>query len=302
MSIPTRVLGRTGRAVSLLGLGGAAALGSPGGVENDARAVEIAQRAFDLGVTYVDTAPLYGRGDSERRIGAALRDRPDADRILIATKVGYVPDDYDYSFDATIASVEASRQRLGLDAIPLVQIHEIRSEIRDVAMGPHGALTALTRLRDEGKIRWIGVTGSALPELTRAIETGAFDVALVWRHFNLLDRSGASVLSTAEALGLGMIIGTVYASGILARGSRDPASRHFYDDVPAEIHQRVEAIERACATWNVSLAAAALQFATRVPSVSSVIVGADEPDQVDANVRALNETIPDRFWEEIADA
>jgi len=134
---------------------------------------------------YVDTAPLYGSGASERRIGLALRQHPRGPECVAATKLGYVPQDYDYSFDATIRSVEASRERLGLDRIPIVQIHEIRLEIWDAVVDPHGALAALRKLRADGVIGHIGVTGSDVPTVLRALATGEFETVFFWHYYHL---------------------------------------------------------------------------------------------------------------------
>jgi aryl-alcohol dehydrogenase-like predicted oxidoreductase len=126
-----RVLGRTGLRVSVLGLGGAGIAGLYREFQDDEAAAGVVRAALDAGITYIDTAPLYGKGASERRIGLALRGHPARRRCVVATKLGYVPEDFDFSAAATRRSVAASMERLGLDHLPLIQIHELRAEIWD---------------------------------------------------------------------------------------------------------------------------------------------------------------------------
>ena len=285
-----RALGGTGLQVTPLGLGAA-------GIANlyrqltDDEAVEVIRAALDRGIHYVDTAPLYGKGASERRIGLALAGHPRGAECVVATKIGYVPEDFDYSFDATLRSVEASRERLGLSTIPIVQIHEIRPEIWDAVVAPTGALAALRKLRADGTIGHLGVTGSDLDSLRRAIETGEFETVFVWRHFHLLDDSGRSIIDEAARRGLGVLIGTPFAGGILASGS-GPEAKYFYQPASEEIQSRVQTIERHCRSRGVSLRAAALRFCLGHPAVSAVIAGADSPQHVEQNVGALSEPIP----------
>ena len=145
--------------------------------------------AFEAGITYVDTAPLYGKGASERRIGLALRSHPRREQITVATKLGYVPESYDFSFDATLRSVESSLDRLGLQRLPLVQMHELREETWDAVMAPRGGAPRCAACRERGW--WAGPERPRLtsPPLRRVLEVAprAFDTLFVWRHFNLLD-------------------------------------------------------------------------------------------------------------------
>ena len=290
----SRPLGRTGLDVSVLGLGAA-------GIANlyqkltDADAVAVVHAALDRGVRYIDTAPLYGKGTSEQRIGLALNQHPVGNACIVATKIGYVPDEFDYSFDATIRSVEASRERLQIERIAIVQIHEIRPEIWDAVVAPMGTLVALEKLRADGVIGHIGVTGSDVPMLLRALATGSFETVFLWRHYHLLDDSGRSVLDEAARRGVGALIGTPFAGGILASGS-GPDAKYFYRPAPDEIQRKVRPIEDICRSHGISLRAAALQYCTRHPAVAAVVAGADAPLHVAENVAALGEPIPEDFW------
>lgn len=287
----------TGRDISVLGLG-AAGIGNLYGELTDEDGAAVVRVALDLGITYIDTAPLYGRGLSERRIGLALRDHPRAADCLVATKIGYVPDDFDYSFDATVRSVEASLERLGLARLPLVQIHEMRPEIWDAVMRPGGALAALRRCQDEGLVEHVGVTGSDLATVQRAIETDEFATVLLWRHYHLLDHSGEAVLHAAARRGMGIVVGTPFAGGILATGNTD-AAKFFYRDAPPAERVRVERIAAIAADYGVPLAAVALHFCLRGPGVTTVIAGADTPAHVAQNVAMLKAPVPEDLWADL---
>lgn len=297
-SLETRPLGQTGQLVSVLGLGGAP-LANPSLCPDEQDGIAVAQHALARGITFIDSAPLYGRGESERRIGLALRSAPAGQGCLVATKVGYVPEPFDYSAAATIASVRASRERLGLDRLPLVQLHELNTENYEQAMGPTGALAGLRQLKAEGVIDQIGVTGSDLAALARAVQTGAFATLLIWRHLHLLDTSGLAVVRAAAAHGLGIIVGTPYAGSILATGNR-PGATYLYEPASDAIRARVAGIDALCAEAGVSLRAVALQWLLRLPGITTVIAGAEMPAQIDDAVAAVSTSIPDHLWRELA--
>jgi D-threo-aldose 1-dehydrogenase len=289
-----RPLGRTGLQISVLGLGG-------GGIANlyrplsDEEAVAVIHAALDHGIRYIDTAPLYGAGMSERRIGLALERHPAGAECVVATKIGYVPEEFDFSFEATVRSVEASCERLRLARIPLVQIHELQPANWDAVMAPRGALAALRHLRETGIIGHIGATASDLATLQRALTCDVFETLFVWKHFHLLDDANRPILDEAARRGIGVIIGTPFAGGILASGT-GPGAHYFYRPAPEEIQARVRPIEELCRAVGVSLRAVALQFCLRHPAVAGVVAGADTPVQVAENVAALAEQIPEDFW------
>ncbi|MGH2355876.1 MAG: aldo/keto reductase, partial [Chloroflexota bacterium] len=272
-----RVLGRTGLRVSALGLGGAGIGGLYRRFDDDEPAAEVVRAALDAGITYIDTAPLYGKGTSERRIGLALRGHPARDRCVVATKLGYVPEDYDYSYDATVRSIHASLERLGLDHLPLAQIHELRAETWDAVMAPRGALGALRDLQRQGIVGHLGATSSESDTLRRVLAEApdAFETLFVWKRYHLLDPSfGVAVLPRAAELGLGVIVGTPFAGGLLASGS-GPGAKYFYRDAPQEQIERTRRLEAACSAAGVPLAAAALRFCLSGPGVAVVVAGAE---------------------------
>lgn len=300
-SLPTRRLGATGLAPTALGFGAAMAGGNRGQFANDETAVEVVQAALDAGVTYIDTAPLYGAGISERRIGLALRGHPARARCAVATKVGYVPEGFDFTPDATRRSIHDSQARLGLEHIPLIQVHELRAETWEAVMRPGGALDALRRLQAGGTVGHVGVTSSCGETLRRLLRDrpGAFDTLFVWKHFTLLDASfGEDILPAATSQGLGVIVGTPFASGLLATGASS-AGRYFYKEAPPEALERTRLLESVCERYGVPLAAASLQFCLRGPGVAVVVAGADTPEQARANVALVRTAIPDALWSDL---
>ncbi|MGH2458806.1 MAG: aldo/keto reductase, partial [Chloroflexota bacterium] len=206
-----------------------------------------------------------------------------------------IPESFDYSFEATVRSVEASQARLKLDRIPIVQVHEIRPEIWDAVTAPTGALAALARLRADGAIGHVGVTGSDVPTLLRALATGEFETVFLWRCYHLLDDSGRAVLDEAARRGVGALVGTPFAGGILASGS-GPRAQYFYRPAPDDVQENVRLLEDLGRSHGVSLRAAALQYASRHPAVAAVVAGADSPGHVAQNIAALAEPIPEEFW------
>jgi D-threo-aldose 1-dehydrogenase len=297
-----RALGRTGHNVSALGLGAAGIAGLYRKFEDDEAAAEVVRAALDAGITYIDTAPLYGKGASERRIGLALRGHPARERCFVATKLGYVPEDYDFSYDATVRSVHASLERSGLDLLPLVQIHELRAETWDAVMASRGAVAALRQLRDERVIGHIGATSSDEATLRRVLSEApdAFETLFMWKRFNLLDPTfGAELVPRAADLGLAIIIGTPFAGGLLASGS-GAGAKYFYRDAPPEQVERVRHFEAVCAPAGVPLGAAALRFCLSGPGVSVVVAGADTAEHVAANVALMGVPVPPELLAKLA--
>jgi D-threo-aldose 1-dehydrogenase len=290
MDLETRTLGRTGLHVPVLGLGtrGIAELDRDLGVD-------IVRRALDSGVTYIDTAPLYGDGASERCVGLALRDHPARTRCIVATKVGWAPAGFDWSYAATVESVHGSLERLGLDRVALVQLHELSLDIWDAAMHPGGAMDALRDLKAEGLVEHIGVTSRVVGALQRLLHERPADVEtlLIWRDFNLLLRAFADeVIPRAGEVSLGVIVGTPFATGILASGSRAGAQYLYQDAASDELH-RVQHMEALCRQAGVPLGAAALRYVLRPPAVAIAVTGADDAEQIAMNARWAATPVPE---------
>lgn len=316
-----RPLGRTGLDVSALGFG-AAPLGDLYARLDDRAALATVEAALAGGITLVDTAPLYGHGLSEHRCGTALR-RAGRAGIVVSTKVGRVMHPgrgsdgsgyvgglphraaFDYSRDGTLRSVEQSLLRLGLDAVDVLLIHDVdgwthgadvEARFREAMAG---AYRALDELRAGGTVRAIGIGVNEVGMCLRFAEAGDFDVMLLAGRYSLLEQPALDAfLPLAERRGIGVMLGGVYNSGILATGAREGA-RYDYAPAPPAVLARVARIERVCAAHGVSLREAALRFAMAHPAVASVVLGAVSPDEVAANLAGAAAPIPAGLWSDL---
>ncbi|PWC78800.1 pyridoxal 4-dehydrogenase [Azospirillum sp. TSH64] len=322
-SLPTRALGRTGIAVSEIGFG-AAPLGDLYGRLDEAVAVGTAVAALSAGVTLLDTSPLYGHGLAEARCGAALR-QAGRDGVVLCTKVGRWMDPrqgrgdgsgyagglphravIDYSHDGTMRSVEQSLLRLGTDRIDVLLIHDVdvwthgadRIEAR-FAEAMNGAYRALDRLRADGTVKAIGVGVNEAEMCVRFAHAGDFDAMLLAGRYSLLEQPALDeFLPLAEAKGIGVMLGGVFNSGILASGAV-PGAKYNYGPAPVHILERVERIEAVCRVHGVPLATAALHFALGHPAVSSVVLGAVTAGEVSRNLAAMAAVVPAALWSDL---
>ena len=323
MTLPTRRLGRTGIAVSEIGFG-AAPLGDLYGHLDEATAVGAADAALSAGVTLLDTSPLYGHGLAEARCGAALR-QVGRDGVVLCTKVGRWMDPargrgdgsgyaggfphravIDYSYDGTLRSVEQSLLRLGTDRIDVLLIHDVdvwthaadRIEAR-FAEAMDGAYRALDRLRTDGTVKAIGVGVNEAEMCVRFAKAGDFDAMLLAGRYSLLEHPALDeFLPLAQAKGIGVMLGGVFNSGILASGAV-PGAKYNYAPAPDHILERVGRIEEVCRAHGVPLATAALHFALGHPAVSSVVLGAVTAGEVNRNLAAMAATVPAALWSDL---
>jgi D-threo-aldose 1-dehydrogenase len=320
-SLPKRRLGRTGLDVSVLGFG-SAPIGDIYAVLDDATAIATAERAAELGVTLFDTAPLYGQGLAEHRMGTVLRRHATAETVL-QTKVGrllvpapggrskttrYVgghPFDviHDYSYDATMRSIEQSLHRLGRARIDTVLIHDADPLTHGPVEGPKrfaeamaGAHKALVQLRGDGTIRGFGVGMNDAVTAAKYLREGDFDCILLAGRYSLLEQPALDeVLPLAAKKNIGVMLGGVFNSGILATGPT-PGAKYNYVDAPAGVLDHVRSIARVCASHGVPLPTAALRFCLGAPAVASLVLGAVTPAEVEANVAALSAKVPTALW------
>lgn len=320
----TRRLGRTAVELTVLGFGGSQVGNLHRPVPDDDAGQAVAS-AWDLGIRYFDTAPLYGQGLGEQRMGRALRRYP-RDGYVLSTKVGRLlkPLDprrgdhghfvdalpfaveYDYSHDGALRSIEDSLQRLGLHRIDVALIHDIDpynhgpdGQRRRFREAMEGAYPALDRLRREGTLRAIGVGVNSWRVCQEAAEAADFDCFLLAGRYTLLEQEPlASFFPLCQRRGISVIIGAPYNSGILARGTVAGA-QHDYAAPSVEVGERTRRIEAVCARHGVSLGAAALQFPLGHPAAVSVLPGPRTPAQVEASVRWLGEAIPGDLWQEL---
>ena len=300
----TKILGRTGLEVTIIGLGtiyiGSQPSGPSGGLDEEmgAQAVEA---AIEAGCTLVDTAPLYGGTTVEKIVGNALRNRPDlAAKCTVVTKTGAYREGKDHSFDGTLRSVEASLERLGLEQLDLVYIHDAMGVPMEDVMSKNGALGALRRLQNEGVVRFIGSASNDPPTNTPYIETGEFDAAVVPDAWSLLNQEAAErILPAAEKYNIGISCATPLEVGVLATGpipGRDYGRRQFSQ----ACLDHVAKIQRLCQDYEIPMLAAALQWCTRHPQVTTAIPGARTPEEAVENVKAAELEIPEAFWDDLA--
>ncbi|MGW1868715.1 aldo/keto reductase [Streptomyces mauvecolor] len=300
--------------VTALSLGGAA-LGNLFTPLSDEMARGAVDAAWDAGVRYFDTAPHYGLGLSERRMGAALRDRP-RDAYTLSTKVGRilepregggddlaqgfaVPATYrrrwDFSADGVRRSIEASLERLGLDRIDIVYLHD-PDDHGEQAL--REAYPALERLRAEGVVRAIGAGMNRTGLLTRFLRESDVDAVLCAGRYSLLDQRAADeLLPEAAARGKSVVVGGVFNSGLLA--DPRPGATYDYAAAPPELVERALKIKAVCAGHGVALRAAALAFPLRHPAVASVLAGARSAAEVADTAAMFATPVPEALWEEL---
>ena len=309
-----RVLGSTGLEVTRMGLG-CAPIGGLFGDIPDEQAHAVVHRALSVGFNLFDTAPLYGSGKSEVRLGQALADTP-RESYVLATKVGRVletshdPDRgggvyinpgsfkpvFDFSYDGTMRSFEESLTRLGLDRIDILHIHDADDHF-DEAM--KGAYPALDKLRSEGVISGVSAGMNQWEVLAQFARAGDFDCFLLAGRYSLLEQGALDELfPLCQEKNIGIMAGGTYNSGILAKGA-GPGATYNYEEAPLEIIRKAQELESVAARHQVSLKAAASQFALAHPVVTTIVPGTRQPDRVTENLQLLAEEIPADFWAEL---
>jgi D-threo-aldose 1-dehydrogenase len=321
----TRVLGRSGLPVTIMGFGGAP-LGNMYRALSDEDARATVRACYDAGIRFFDTAPLYGFGLSEHRLGEALRGRP-RDDFVLSTKVGRLlrPGDphslehgqfkdalpfaevYDYGYDGVMRSVEDSLQRLGMHRIDILLAHDLdvwthRSEAarrERVAEFMAGGYRAMTELRAAGAVRAIGAGINETAACKDLAERGDFDCFLLAGRYTLLEQDPLDeLLPLCERRGIALIIGGAYNTGILATGAVEGA--YFqYAPAPPEIMERVRRIEAVCARHRVRLPTAALHFPLGHPAVATIALGMRSPGEVAQNIEIFAPEVPGDFWAEL---
>ncbi len=314
-----RPVGRTGLEVTSLGLGTATMGGNRVPISQDTAAA-IVRAAWAAGVRYVDTAPFYGLGFSERRVGDALREES-RDEWVLSTKVGRLlrprtdsgprPEgwlskmpfgvEYDYSRDGIMRSVEDSLQRLGLARIDILYVHDIGEYQHGDANAAHmkvlreSGRKALERLKSSGAVRAIGLGVNETKVLMDVMGWADWDVFLLAGRYTLLEQAPLDdLLPLCQRRGTSIVVGGPLNSGILA--GRDTWN---YDPAPEDIRQRARRLGEVCERHGVKLAAAALQFPLAHPVVASVIPGPRSAEEFEENVALMRTPIPPALWKEL---
>lgn len=311
-----KLLGSTGLEVTRIGLG-CAALGGLYGDIPDEQAHAVVQQALDLGLNLFDTAPLYGSGRSESRVGHVLRGIP-RDSFILCTKVGRVlepvaPGDedrgqdiydnpppfkpvFDFSYDGVMRSFDESLQRLQLDRVDVLHIHDPDAHYDDAI---RGAYPAIAKLREQGLISGVSAGMNQWEMLADFGRAGDFDCFLLAGRYSLLEQEALDQLfPLCEEKNIGILAGGTYNSGILAKGAREGA-KFNYSDAPAEVIAKAQKLEQVSERHSVNIKAAASQFALAHPVVTAIIPGTRRPERVVENFELLKETIPSDYWAEL---
>ena len=270
------------------------------------RALATIDRALEAGIRYFDTAPLYGGGLAEERLGRVLkRSSKDVD-VVVSTKCGRTrdcgaaasgsgrqPDVWDFSETATRRSLERSRERLGRDRIDAVFLHDIEAA---PGQALNEALPVLRELQAQGVIGLIGAGCNTVAGLLQALDAGASEVVLVAGRWTLLDRTaGEALFSRTRALGTRVVCGGILNSGLLADPDA-PGARFDYRPVCDTERSAARRLSTLADAAGVTLLAAALQFPGRSPSVSTTLLGASNPKELETALTAMSEAIPEPFW------
>jgi D-threo-aldose 1-dehydrogenase len=316
MTTHRRPLGQGDLALSELSLGGAQ-LGNLYREVSDADALATVERAWQLGVRYFDTAPHYGLGLSEQRLGAALRSHP-RDAYVLSSKVGRLLepaakpvglDDegfvvpathrrvFDFSRDGILRSLSGSLERLGVERLDIVYLHDPDDHVDEVLATGY---PTLAELRGEGLVQAIGAgMNDAAPLATLVRETDLDVVMLAGRYTLLEQQSLDELMPLCEARGVGVVVAGVFNSGLLARRSPSLGARYDYADASPELVERARAIAVVCERYETTLPAVALAFPAAHSAVVSVCVGARSASQIERNAALLNQPIPPAVWTEL---
>jgi D-threo-aldose 1-dehydrogenase len=318
-----RKFGRTGLEVTAFGFGTAPIGNFLLEIDEETSAAMI-DRAWEAGVRFFDTAPLYGHGLAELRLGQGLRWKR-RDDFVLASKVGRVlrpaPREairfapwvnaapfaitFDYSYDGTMRSIEDSLQRMGTDRMDICFIHDIdratrgadQPQVFEEAMD--GCWRALSSLRDQGVLKAIGVGVNEWEVCHAALQSRDFDCFLLAGRYTLLEQEALDgFLPLCEARGAAVVVGGGFNSGILATGAVEGA-KYNYRPAPPEVMEKVRRIEAVCRDHDVPLPAAALQFVVAHPAVPCFMAGTRTVEQLDRNLAWFDHPIPAAFWEDL---
>jgi D-threo-aldose 1-dehydrogenase len=316
VNLPRRTLEHRQTAITELSLG-CAQLGNLYREVSDRDAYATVDSAWDLGVRYFDTAPHYGLGLSERRLGAALRSRP-RDAYVLSTKVGRLLepltnveglDDegyavpathrrvFDFSRDGIRRSLSESLERLGLERVDVVYLHDPDNHVREVL---DTGFQALAELRDEGAILAIGAGMNDASVLAMLVAETDMDLVMLAGRYTLLEQDALDeLLPLCTGRGVGVIAAGVFNSGLLARAEPPSQAKYNYEQAPPDLIERARAIAAVCARHGTTLPAAAIAFPLAHPAVVSVCVGARSAAQIERNAGLYNQPIPNELWSDL---
>jgi D-threo-aldose 1-dehydrogenase len=314
---------------------GAAGIGNLYRSMPDSQAAAIVEAAWDAGIRYFDTAPHYGLGLSERRLGSVLRGKP-RQEFVVSTKVGRllepkhgVPMDdthggapraqgindaprdpegfdvpatsrrvWDFTERGIRQSLEESLERLGLDYVDIAYLHD--ADVHDLAEGIREGLPALERLRSEGRVGAIGVGLNSAEAALECVEAADLDLVMLAGRYTLLEQPEVPLLERCIEKGTGVVNVGAYNSGLLARQDVPEDAHYNYGQAPHALLERARKLAAICGSYGVELPTAALQFGLRHPAVINVTVGATSPEQIRDNVARMAQEVPEELWAELS--
>lgn len=305
-TLPSAEVGNTELQVTRLGMG-TAPIGNLYSPIDDAEALETVRRSYDHGIRFFDTAPLYGTGEAERRLGLALRGVP-RDEVIIQTKVGRIVRSdgsiyFDYSRDGVMKSIEDSLERLGMDRVDILLVHDPDFENEEVhyRQALDEAFPALLDLRAQGVIGAVGAGMNQWEmewEFAKNIDVNCF---LLAGRYTLLEQTSLDFLDWCTENEVSIFLGGVYNSGILATGP-GPGAKYNYEDAPAEILQKAGSLQEITTRHDVPLHVAALHFAGAHPAIASLVIGSATTAEADDNRAIWDVETPAAMWQELQDS
>jgi D-threo-aldose 1-dehydrogenase len=298
-----RELGGTGLAVTSICFGTSPLASMAhlyGYAVEEEQAVATVLAAFDSPVNFLDTSNGYGEdGLAERRIGEAIRRAGGLPpHVVLATKVDPNPRTGDFSANRVRASLEESMERLGIDKIALLHLHDPERITFEEGTAPGGPVEALVDLRERGFVEHLGVAGGPVGLLQQYLDTGEFEVVLSHNRYTLLDRSAEPLFRSAADRGLGVLNAAPYGGGMLSKGP-NVQRKYAYGSRDERIREAAEAMDAVCGRYGVPLAAAALQFSLRSEMIDSTVVGVSSPQRVEQTLELAAVPIPDELWSEL---
>ena len=305
-TIPSAQVGNTSLQVTRLGMG-TAPIGNLYSDLDDEEALETVRRSYENGIRFFDTAPLYGAGEAERRLGEALRGIP-RDNVVIQTKIGRIlrPDRsiyFDYSRDGVMKSIEASLERLGMDRVDIVLVHDpdfVNEEFHN-QQALDEAFPALVDLREQGVIGAVGAGMNQWEmewEFAKKIDVNCF---LLAGRYTLLEQTALNFLDWCTENDVSIFLGGVYNSGILATGPVSGA-KYDYEDAPEEILAKAGRLQQITTGHGVPLHVAALHFAGAHPAIASLVIGSATSAEADDNRAIWDVDVPAAMWQELQDS
>ncbi len=299
-----RAFGRTIFRTHPLCMGGAALGDMPDtfGYSVSAEDAHATVRAlFDSEINFLDTANIYGFGESERRIGHVVRERGGLPAgFVLATKADRDDETGRFDGDRAHRSIAESQERLGLDHLQIVYLHDFEYCDQEQILGRGGALEVLVRYREQGVIGALGLAAGPIPEMIAYLDRADFDCVISHNRYTLIDRSAEPLIAECHRRGIAFVNAAPYGSGMLAKGP-SAYPRYMYRDADPALIARARACETVCQRHGVPLAAAALQFSLRDPRVTATIVGMTKPERVAQTLALAATPLPEGVWGELVD-